>query len=173
MLTLLALIDDEKDRQYFTRLYDRYKASMYDIAFFILGESHISEDVVHDSFVNMIKSIEKLKTLSGSELNGYVAVVVKNTALNALKKRSREVSQDELVISCKDEIPTDIDPIVQVIRSMPDTYRRVLELRFILEYSNPEIARMLGISVSAVEQRISRGRKLLQDRLRKEGVVNE
>lgn len=172
MLTLLALIDDEEDRQYFTRLYDRYKASMYDIAFFILGESHISEDVVHDSFVNMIKSIKKLKALSGSDLDGYIVVIVKNTAINAMKKRKREVFQDELIIPCEDEIPIDVDAIAQVIRSMPETYRRVLELRFILEYSNREIARELGISVSAVEQRISRGRKLLQDRLRKEGIVN-
>lgn len=172
MLTLLALIDDEDERQRFAVLYDRYKASMYDIAFLMLKEAHASEDVVHDSFVRIINAFDKVKALSGSDLDGYIVVIVKNTAINAMKKRKREVFQDELIVPCEDEIPIDVDAIAQVIRSMPETYRRVLELRFILEYSNREIARELGISVSAVEQRISRGRKLLQDRLRKEGIVN-
>lgn len=172
MLTLLALIDDEDDRRYFIHLYDHYKTAMYGIAFSILREMHASEDTVHDSFVRIIKALDTVKTLSGVELDGYIAVVVKNTALNARKKKGREICQEDLNIPWEDEPATSIDQVVQVIRSMPETYRRVLELRFVLEYSNPEIARELGISVSAVEQRISRGRKLLQDRLRKEGIAN-
>ena len=59
--------------------------------------------------------------------------------------------------------------IIAVLRSMPETYRTVLELRFLEELDSAEIARRTGLSVSAVDTRIHRGRKRLQEALRKEG----
>ena len=45
----------------------------------------------------------------------------------------------------------------------------MLELRFLEELDSAEIARRTGLSVSAVDTRIHRGRKRLQEALRKEG----
>ena len=59
--------------------------------------------------------------------------------------------------------------IIAILRSMPETYRTVLELRFLEELDSAEIARRTGLSVSAVDTRIHRGRKRLQEALRKEG----
>ena len=47
--------------------------------------------------------------------------------------------------------------IIAVLRSMPETYRTVLELRFLEELDSAEIARRTGLSVSAVDTRIHRG----------------
>ena len=56
---------------------------------------------------------------------------------------------------------------------MPVSYRKILELKFLLEWSNKEIAKHLGLTQTAVSSRINRGRKLLQDRLREEGYDYE
>ena len=56
-----------------------------------------------------------------------------------------------------------------LVDSMPETYREVLTLRFVLEWSSKEIARTLGLSVGAVNTRISRGRAMLIQRLKEEG----
>ena len=69
--------------------------------------------------------------------------------------------------------PGDSRPIVAVIQAMPEQYRRLLELKFLLEWSNKEIAKHLGLSQTAVSTRLSRGRKLLQERLREEGYDYE
>ena len=59
-----------------------------------------------------------------------------------------------------------------LIRSMPEDYRRVLELRFLAEWSLADIARELGLTEGAVKSRIFRGRKVLIDTLRKEGYLD-
>lgn len=63
--------------------------------------------------------------------------------------------------------------LVECIRAMPEGYRRVLELRFVTEWSYAEIARELHISEGAVKTRISRGRQMLIGRLEKEGYACE
>ena len=59
--------------------------------------------------------------------------------------------------------------LVALVDSMPETYREVLTLRFVLEWSSKEIARTLGLSVGAVNTRISRGRAMLIQRLKEVG----
>ena len=56
------------------------------------------------------------------------------------------------------------------IGALPELYRAVLELKFVAGYTNREIARMLGISESAVGTRILRGRAMLKEKLDAEGV---
>ena len=61
--------------------------------------------------------------------------------------------------------------IIDTIRSMPETYRAVLEMRLVEERTTREIAAALGLSEGAVNTRISRGRALLAEKLRKEGYT--
>ena len=63
--------------------------------------------------------------------------------------------------------------LVGLIRSMPQRYRRVLELKFVCEWSTKEIAHHLGLKEDAVKQRVSRGRELLMEKLREEGYERE
>ena len=59
--------------------------------------------------------------------------------------------------------------IVEIIRAMPPQYRSILELKFVLEWSDQAIASHLGLSPGTVRTRIWRGRKLLQETLIEEG----
>lgn len=56
---------------------------------------------------------------------------------------------------------------------MPENYRAILEMKYVLEYSNAEIARAMGISENAVAARLYRCRDQLKKRLRQEGFVYE
>lgn len=87
-------------------------------------------------------------------------------------KNKAEISLDELPLATSDELKEDSSAsITQLIHEMPEKYRTVLELRFIEEWSTREIARQLSIPEATVSTRIFRGRKLLIDRLREEGLV--
>ena len=59
-----------------------------------------------------------------------------------------------------------------IIREMPEDYRRILELRFVAEWSLAEIAQATGMTEGAVKTRIFRGRKLLMEQLRREGYLD-
>ena len=63
--------------------------------------------------------------------------------------------------------------LVEIIRAMPEKYREILELRFVLEYSYQEIARLQHLNPSTVSTLISRGRRLLIADLKAEGYCYE
>ena len=61
---------------------------------------------------------------------------------------------------------------LNLIRQLPEEYRRVLELRFVAEWSLAEIAQTMGLTESAVKTRVFRGRKMLLKSLQKEGYLD-
>ncbi|MGE4076578.1 MAG: RNA polymerase sigma factor, partial [Reyranella sp.] len=52
-----------------------------------------------------------------------------------------------------------------MIAALPALYREVLVLRDIEEFTTPEAAAELGISVDAVKSRLHRARRLLREKL--------
>ena len=173
MLSLLLLIENDEDKARFIELYEGYRDFMYKIAFSFAKDKSSAEDIVHDSFVKIINNFETINTLSGQELVGYIVIIVKHTALDFLRKHRKIVEFEEKLTPNNREFDEGYTSITQVIHNMPKTYRQVLELRFVLEYSNQDIAKMMTLPISTVEQRISRGRKMLQENLRKEGIIDE
>ena len=67
-----------------------------------------------------------------------------------------------------ENVSDDSDYFFEMIRAMPETYRAALEMRFVEEMSTREIAAALHISEDAANARISRGRRLLTEKLRRE-----
>lgn len=57
---------------------------------------------------------------------------------------------------------------MELILAPPESYRRILELKFVEEESNREIARRLGLKESTVSTKVQRGRKPL-DAMEREG----
>ena len=89
-----------------------------------------------------------------------------------LKKQKRLVLTDDWTAyeRAAETSPEDgYGRILALIRAMPETYRAALEMRFVLEMEYKEIAKVIGISETAVTARISRGRKLLIEKLKGEG----
>ena len=52
--------------------------------------------------------------------------------------------------------------------ALPEKYREVLVLHAVEGYRTEEIAKLIGKTPSAVKMRLSRGRKLLEESIRKE-----
>ena len=68
---------------------------------------------------------------------------------------------------------TEYAELVELFARFPDTYRSVLEMKYLLGYSDQEIAKHLGISETAVSTRASRGRALLRKLAEKVGFVHD
>lgn len=172
MLALyMTLLEDERDIPSFRRLYRTHHDRMMRMALrFFPKDQKAAEDAVHESFLKIIENFSKISEISWEELGPYVVTIVKNVSLNMLKKQKRLVLTDDWAAFEGAEEPSDgFGRLVALIRAMPETYRAVLEMLFVLEMEYREIAKVLGISESAVANRVSRGRKLLMEKLKEEG----
>lgn len=169
----LAMLSSEEDRERFTLLYEAHEKRLYAVALRILGNPTRAEDAAQQAWLQVLRNWERVNALDWDAAARYLAVAAKNAALDLLKKEKWTAS-----------MPEDWDPpapesgageyerLVALILSLPEDYRRVLELKFVEEETNQEIARRLGLKESTVSTKVQRGRKLLLDVMRREGYCN-
>ena len=171
MLTMyLAMLGSEEDRERFTLLYEAHEKRLYAVALKVLRDPTRAEDAAQQTWLQVLRNWERINALDWDSAAKYLVVAARNAALDMLKKERWNTS-----------MPEDWDPpapedgqgeyqrLVELIRSLPEAYRRVLELRFVAEWSISDIARELGLKESTVSTKVQRGRRLLLDAMEQEG----
>ena len=169
----INLLEADLDRERFSRIYEAHSRQMTRLAAQLLGPGPRAEDAVHDAFMKLIAHFDQLRDRPVDRMGAWLAVVVKNTALDMLRRDRFETELDDG--TWQPSVPPDegeFHALVALIRKMPEEYRRVLELRFVAEWSLAEIAAALDISEGAVKTRVFRGRRMLIEQLRKEGYLD-
>lgn len=167
---LLAALENQADKEKFIKIYGQYHEQVEKAAIRILKNQHDAEDAVQNAFMQVIKHFDKACEIPCGDLPVWILCIVKNEALMILRKKKRVVpleDWDSAVIHA--EHVSNYNELVNLFSRLPDTYRAALEMKFLLDYTGKEIARRLGISESAVNTRISRGRALLKEIVEKEG----
>ena len=166
----LAMLETEEDRQKFLALYERCNARIERKAKQILKDQQDVEDAVQNTYIKIIRHFEKIYEISCNEWVFWCISIVKNEAYVILRKKQKTVPFEDWDAAVDDaELISGYEDIVALFRRIPETYRAALEMKLLLDYSGKEIARHLGISESAVNTRISRGRTLLRELVEKEG----
>lgn len=172
-LYLSMLGDDEEDRRAFADLYTQFYSKLAAVAArYFPNDPKMAEDAVHNAFLQVIRHFEKISEIPCNKLLLWLVCIVKNESITLLRKRQKtEPLEDWTAVERPSEDGVGYDGVVECIRRMPETYRSVLEMRFVEEMTGREIARALGMSEGAVNTRISRGRALLIEKLREEGIT--
>ena len=167
----LAALESEDDKRRFVAVYEQYHEKMEMIALHILGSQHDVEDAVQNAFLQMIRHFEKIYEIPCEELPFWIISIVKNEALIILRKKKKVVLlEDWDAVENGVSGITEYEELVDLFARLPDTYRAVLEMKYLLGYSYKEISIRLGISETAVNTRASRGRALLRKYMEQEGV---
>lgn len=172
----LARLDPENDKQRFQWIYDHLRHKMYRVAYALLRSEHLAQEAVQESFFKIIRNFSKISLLSSEEITPYIVTIVENTARDILRKEGRtEGSLEEWDPPAPEDVhgQSEYRRLVELICAMPEGYRHILLLKFVEEETDAAIARRLGLSVTQVSNRIYRGRKMLQEQLRKEGYDRE
>lgn len=171
LIALLETLEGDEEKRLFTRIFNENHIKMERYAIHMLGEQHDAEDAVQNAFIQVIRHFEKIYKIPCEELPFWLISIVKNESLKILRKRNEMVDFEHI-----DDYASQTDhelayhELVALFKALPETYRGVLEMKLILGYSDREIAEHLGISETAVSTRASRGRGLLRELIKKEGM---
>lgn len=174
MLIFLSMLESDGERRIFSELYNQYGNAMLRVARRYFPEDpQDAEDAVQNAWLKVIKNILKIQEIPCKKRGAYLVIIVRNEAITILRKRRRELPfEDALAGEAAGFGDVSGKPVIELIRAMPDTYRAVLEMRFVEERSTKEIAAALHLTESAVNTRIHRGRAILIEKLREEGICN-
>lgn len=146
-----------------------------------------AQDVLQAAYLSAFRALDEFK--GHAQLSTWLHRIVVNTALTTIRSRQRkpEESLDALLPAFQEdghhveqfaEWATPADELLAreqtrarvraCIERLPDSYRVVLLLRDIEEYSTQEAAGMLGLTTTALKVRLHRARQALSTLLRKE-----
>ena len=172
----LLLILDE-DQNIIAAIYEKHYKRMLYTSTKILGNAK-GEEALHDSFVKLIERYEKNISILRDKPALFFVIVVRNHSLNILRKESSDdvALEDELIFSDEADleeriIASDTEAaLVGLIKSLNPTMREILEYKYILEYSNKEIAEILGLTQTAVSSRIDRAKNALKKKIEERGL---
>jgi uncharacterized protein len=157
-------------------LVDKYKESIYALAYSKLGNSHDAEDVTQEVF---IKAYQKLRTLKRwDSFHAWLYAITSNLCKNFIRSQSRrpdrQFVEDQSTIldnSSIDSYNNDIanEPMYETLHealdSLPEIYRQVISLYYLGDMNTREIANFLGTSSDVIEKRLRRAREKLKEEM--------
>jgi RNA polymerase sigma-70 factor, ECF subfamily len=155
--------------------------SLYGTALRLTRNPADAEDLVQDTYLKAFRAIGQFER--GTNLKAWLFTILHNTFRNRVRDAGRSpIDVDSEVVeratdgAGQQQSPEDLlmratlDADLQAaLEALPDAFRQAVWLRDVEEFSYAEIASMLGIPIGTVMSRISRGRKMLFERLRAVG----
>ncbi len=152
------------------RLYEKYRVYLLRLAAALLADKHMAEDVVHDVFLRLVQSADRL-TLSGS-LKSYLRTCVVNGVRNKARaaKIRAVVSLEEADIAAADTdgssqwiiLKEESRRIHQALAQLPDEQREVIALHLYGEMKFCEIAGLQEVSIKTIQSRYRYGLEKLR-----------
>lgn len=171
----------EGDSRAFDELVRRYQDRVFRLCYKILRHEDDALEASQDAFLSAFRGLPRFK--AESTFSTWLYRVATNAALMKYRKRrdghvSYEQSQsavdglEPMAIADWSQQPLDVllDTETREILSremdrLPENEREVFVLRDIMEQSNEQVSRELGITVAAVKSRLHRARVHLRDRV--------
>ena len=172
MMLYLQMIDAPEDRSKFEQLYLEYRGLMFHVAYKILGNEQDAEDTVHQAFLKIAETIEKIGAPDCPKTRGYVVTIVENKAIDLYRRRQRRQ-----VVALRDDLPgvpavyEGENALTACILKLPARYREVILLRYFHGYRVKEVAAILGLSFAAASKLDQRAKNRLKDLYEKEGQL--
>ncbi len=178
MLLYLSMLDTQEEKDKFTEIYEHYQHFCWYVANQQLGDAHLAEDAVQETFLALTRHLDKVEDVESPKTRKFLLTIVKSKAVDILrKKQGGEVSTEELVLDIPDGSRDLLDQyitkenynhLITCVLELPEAYRVVFECKYVHQMSDQEIAQLLEISPKLVNVRFYRARKKLQEMLEKE-----
>ena len=159
-------------------LFDRFAPHVRRVLARLLGVDDELGDALHDVFVQVLGSIDRLA--DPGALKAWVTTVAVYTARGRIRRRARrrwlrlrppgELPEPE-AIEASYEVTEALRATYRVLDRLPVDERIVFALRFIEGMSLPEVAHACGVSLATTKRRLRRARAGFVQRARREPAL--
>ncbi len=175
--------DSTPDGDPFAREALSHVDSLYGTALRLTGRAADADDLVQDTYLKAFRASSQFTR--GTNLKAWLFTILHNTFLNMRRHDGRnpvdvdsEAVEQAAGATSTQRTPEELltratlDADLQAaLDSLPVAFRQAVWLRDVEEFTYAEIAEMVRVPIGTVMSRISRGRRMLYDRLAKERVA--
>lgn len=167
------------DQSAFADLMTRYQSAVYNMAYRMLGDPTEAEDAAQEVFV---RAWNQLRTFQlDKRFSTWLLSIASHHCIDMLRRRKPSAPLDgvALFVPSDDPEPDELalrgeqrEMVQRLLNTLPEKYRSVTVLRYYNDLSYDEIARVTGLTESAVKTQLHRARRMLAEQLVSAGVVN-
>lgn len=189
---ICSVVDHSDDQRFILDLYQNYKQLMFLTARKYVTDETSCEDIMQDSIIKLIQHIDTIRGKDYGKLTSYIISTVKNTSIDYLRKQGRSrpywnSTDDEAYAGDISEDAPTMDELLLINERRARLYSIWPELseqdqialrgKYILGYTDVEIAELLGCQEASVRSRLVRARRralrLLTQDGREGGAAND
>lgn len=155
----------------FRHLVETQAARLYRVAFAVVRDSHLAEDVVQDTIIKAWQNFDSFR--GEGSLDGWLSSIAHRTAVSSLR-RVRDTATDPtdlhdaasaVDLETTSLVAQDAAAVFRAIDELDELSRRIILLREVDGLPYADIADRLDLTVSTVKTRLLRARRDVQRRL--------
>jgi len=161
-------------KEQFLTAHDVYAAALFRHCYFRIYDRELAKDLVQETFCRTWIYLSQGKEIEN--IRAFLYRILHNVIVDEIR-RKKSLSLDQLMeegFASKDESVPDLEQrlvvkdVVQKLKILDESYRNIVQMRFIDDLSLKEISSALGVSENVVSVRIHRGMKKLRQLIEKE-----
>ena len=165
------------NKQAFNELITFYYPFLFKFLLKITNKNDVAEDLVQETFLKLIKNIDKFSIKGKAKFSTYLITIAKNCYLDHLKKHNKElqnVNINEVSNNISSEYDyfknEDYNTLLKEINRLPKLQREVIKLKYLEGYTLDEIAKIQNTNSNTIKSRLFESRKKLKDKLKGSGL---
>ena len=165
------------DEAAFDVLVQRHKKSVHALAWRKIGDFHDAEEITQDTFLQVYKRLPTLK--DPYKFSGWLYVIANRLCIDRMRQKNltiqsledtpmEEVEKSSYIHHVSEQQQTENTErrraiVKKLLEKLPESERTVMTLYYLGEMTVKEISKFLGVSASAIHNRLYRARKRLQE----------
>ena len=178
MLSLvLSAIEDPDARDFFTGVFQKYHRLMFYEAAKYIPEPSVREDVVQNALVKAIEHINTMMKLEAVKIPAYLVVITRNESISYLRREKvmiRHAAEAQAEERFEEDLFFHLDrklTLEHVWPRLSEAEQTLLSGRYLIGYSDEELAELLGCKASSVRMMLTRARRRAAEILKEEGIT--
>jgi RNA polymerase sigma-70 factor (ECF subfamily) len=172
------------DRRAAALVYDRLVGVVDATLYRVLGKREVDhDDLVQSTFEQIILTLARQRFAGGCSLNGWAASIACHVGLNAIRSRTRArrvfdgtVEPDSIAtgrrsghdVEAQVAARRELDRLRDHLGAMDQDRAKTVLMHDVFGFSLAETARLTGVSMTAAQSRLARGRRDLKERMNQE-----
>lgn len=184
LLLCAAMIEEPEERLRFENIYYSYRKQMLMVARKVLPDPWDAEDAMQAALFGIAMRIRSIRTDDPDMLRAYVLLASKNAAIDLKRRQERQPLQAEVEADALPDIgqaalfdhvaaSMEYERLLSAMEVLEAPYREVLFLCCVHQHSPTEAAEILCRKPGTVRQQLRRGKAMLVELCRKEGISFE
>lgn len=150
------------DKHAFGELYKRYRPAIFRLVRASLGAD--ADDAVAETFMRAWAALPRYRK-TGAPFAAWLYGIARHVVVDTLRSQQRTQAREHLPETATSDRRDDNLDLAAAIARLPKRQRQVVEMKYLMGFTNPEVARSLGISIGAVNAKQWRALRTLEKML--------